>query len=68
MKDLIDALTIFLKYKNLECPTFCEHDTFFVHSIPYDKMSKEDIAEVERLSFIWCEGDNSWRSYRFGSG
>ena len=66
MSDLIKALTIFLKYKDIQWPTFCEHDILYVHGIPYDDVLPEDVEELRLLGFNSC-GDDVWRSYRFGS-
>lgn len=65
MEDLIKALQIFIKYKNSDCPTHCEHDELFVVDITEDEVSEEDKKELERLSFTWA--DDHWSSFRFGS-
>ncbi len=67
MKELIEALQIFLKYKNLDRPTYCEGEVFYVVDIPIDLISKEDICRLHELSFQWSIENNAWHSSRFGS-
>ena len=71
MKDLIEALTIFLKYRDVECPTHCEHDVLQVMGITEDEVSEEDRWRLSELGFLWSEtgngGDGCWISYRYGS-
>jgi hypothetical protein len=66
MKDLIEALTIFLKYGNPHAPTHCEHDELLV-DIKYEDVSAEDREKLEALSFHHCEEHGCFRSFRFGS-
>lgn len=65
MKDLIDALSIFLKYGNPYSPTHCEHDVLTVCIDP-DLVSDEDKARLDALGFR-DYGDGDFRSFRFGS-
>lgn len=67
MKDLIEALTIFLKYKNAYAPTHCEHDILYVVGITKEEVSEEDVAQLDKLGFIWTDSYDCWISYRFGS-
>jgi hypothetical protein len=76
MKDLIEALTIFAKYKNHDNPTHCEHDELMVVDIGFHEVSPEDRARLDELGFIWSEDDPAeddedddghWLSFRFGS-
>ena len=67
MEDLIKALQIFCKYKNLEFPTACSHDLLAVVDISQEEVSEEDHEELERLGFIWFEEYNCFGSFRFGS-
>lgn len=67
MKDLIEALTIFLKYKNAYAPTHCEHDVLYVVGISEEEVSAEDTAKLKELGFIWSDGYGNWISFRFGS-
>jgi len=68
MKKLIEALTIFAKYQDLEWPTHCEHDVLHVVGITKDEVSEEDQKRLDALGFIWsAEDDGSWISFHFGS-
>jgi hypothetical protein len=67
MEELIEALTIFLKYGNPKYPTHCEHDQLSVVDIPFDIVSSEDIAKLETLGFHWDDSIGCFISYRFGS-
>lgn len=42
MKDLIEALTIFQKYKDVDYPTHCEHDVLYIMAVGRDEVSAED--------------------------
>jgi len=68
MKQLIEALTIFLKYDDSRFPTHCEHDELWIVG-DYDpeRMSAEDLETLDSLGFNWDENDESFKSYRFGS-
>lgn len=70
MKDLIEALTIFLKYGNPYAPTHCEHDVLRV-AIDPALVSDKDKARLEVLSFRAGEegsdDDGGFISFRFGS-
>ncbi|QIG70840.1 hypothetical protein EVB91_291 [Rhizobium phage RHph_I1_18] len=70
MKDLIEVLTIALKYVEEDSykekyPTHCEHDVMYL-SIP-NNVSDEDRARLSELSFDWSDDEESFCSYRFGS-
>lgn len=67
MKDLIEALMIFQKYKDLKNPTNCSHDQLWIVGIEEDEVSDADAARLEQLGFLWAEGDCCWISFRFGS-
>ena len=67
MSDLIEALQIFLKYKNEERPTHCEHDEMAVVGITFDEVSVEDRDKLDKLGFFWVEEVEVWVSYRFGN-
>lgn len=70
MKALIEAFTIFAKYiPDSEYPTICEHDEMIVLCDPELVSSEEDIARLEELGFspACIEGENCFRSYRYGS-
>jgi hypothetical protein len=68
MKDLIEALTIFAKYRDEHYPTICHHDELVITWITREEMSAADVARVEELGFNWFEGvEGYWYSFRFGS-
>lgn len=67
MSDLIEALTIFLKYGNPCCPTHCEHDTLSIMEIDPNAVTPEDRARLKELGFFVSESDECFQSYRFGS-
>lgn len=70
MKRLIEALTIFAKYQDLEWPTHCEHDVLYIMGITKDEVSEEDQKRLVELGFHWKKGggeeDPGWVSYHFG--
>jgi hypothetical protein len=66
MKDLIEALQIFLKYGDPYCPTHCEHDVLTV-VIEQEKVSPEDAARLKELGFMEDTDIGCFKSYRFGS-
>lgn len=66
MDDLIEALQIFRKYVSDKYPTNCEHDTLYVQCDPA-VVSAEDKARLDELGFVFCEEDDFFHSYRFGS-
>lgn len=65
MKDLIEALTILLKYGNPRNPTHCEHDVLTICGIDVEKVSAEDVAWLDKLGFFI--GEEAFQSFRFGS-
>lgn len=69
MKDLIEALRIFLKYKNSDCPTHCEHDVMYIMDIDPDEVSHEDKKRLDELGFFVGNefGEEVFMSYKFGS-
>lgn len=70
MKDLIEVLTIFLKYvpEDIHWPTYCEHDVLtFAVDIPLENISPEDLARLNELGVFYSEGDDCFQSFRFGS-
>jgi hypothetical protein len=68
MKDLIEALTILLKYGDPYSPTHCEHDILYVNIDPA-LVSSEDVSHLEHLGFSpgSYEFEYGFVSYRFGS-
>lgn len=68
MKDLIEALNIFLKYANPRNPTHCEHDILYICGIDPDVVSAEDKEKLKRLGFtVGQENEDMFYSFRFGS-
>lgn len=65
MKDLIEALTILLKYGDPYAPTCCEHDVLHVCIDPAI-VSDEDKARLDDLTFR-PSGNDGLCSFRFGS-
>jgi len=66
MKDLIEALSIFLKYGNPHNPTHCEHDELTVDIDPKG-VSAQDINRLDTLGFFADEQEPHFTSFRFGS-
>lgn len=69
MKDLIEALNIFLKHaeeENEHSPTHCEHDVFMVVGITKD-LPEDDVNRLKELGFSWSSEYDCWASYRYGS-
>lgn len=66
MKDLIEALQVFIKYVDLDYPTNCTHDLLFVDCKP-EMVSEEDIKKLDELGFFIMEDDHGFGSFRFGS-
>lgn len=69
MKDLIEALQIFLKYKNERWPTYCGHEVLYIMGVTKDEVSKEDQERLEHLGFFWGNGlsEPCWQSFRYGN-
>ena len=69
MEQLIQALTILLKYGNPEFPTHCEHDTLYICGIDPEEVIDEDKYKLDELGFFVSGecGDLGFQSYRFGS-
>ena len=65
MKRLIEALTIFSNYADLEWPTNCEHDVLYIVGIDRDMVTDEDHARLEQLDFFWSE--DAYMSFHYGS-
>jgi len=71
MKDLIEALTILMKYGGADkyAPTHCEHDVFAVAGIgvSLEMVSEADAERLDELGFHWSDEYDCWASFRFGS-
>lgn len=65
MNELIEALSIFLKYANHSRPTHCEHDTLYIVGIEKGAVSAEDVERLDKLGFFWDE--ECFISFRYGS-
>jgi len=69
MKDLIEALTIFLKYTDIEYPTHCEHGVLTVCVDPA-LVTAADKDRLEELGFDAGEDGSDqecgFYSFRFG--
>ena len=54
--------------EDVYAPTHCEHDVMLVYCrVPFDAVSAEDVAELDKLGFHWSEEFDAWESFRFGS-
>lgn len=67
MENLIEALKIFLKYKNEKWPTHCEHDVLWIIGITKEEVSDDDVKKLEELDFFYSNEDDCWQSFHFGS-
>ena len=67
MKDLIEALTILLKYGNPAHPTNCTHDELGICGIEPDDVSADDKKRLEELGFLVNESEGYFYSFRYGS-
>ncbi len=69
MKDLIEALQIFLKYGNPKYPTWCAHDELNITEIDPAIVSEEDKKRLDELGFFVSDedGESAFKSFRFGS-
>jgi hypothetical protein len=67
MSDLIEALTILLKYGNPHNPTNCSHDMLTICGIVPDLVNDEDKAKLAHLGFNHDEQEGCFYSYRYGS-
>jgi hypothetical protein len=64
VKDLVEALTIFLKY-SATAATHCERDVLMVVGVTEDDVSSQDAKRLDALGFFWA--DDCWQSFRHGS-
>ena len=67
MKELIEALQIFLKYGNPSCPTYCEHDVLYICGISPEDVSEEDKKRLDELGFFEDELEDGFQSFKYGS-
>lgn len=67
LDELIEALQIFRKYGNPECPSRCEHDTMYIMISPTE-VPEEDRKRLDELGFFPdYEFGDAFKSYKFGS-
>jgi hypothetical protein len=67
MEKLIEALQIFLKYKNEEWPTNCSHDVLAIMGVGENDVTDEDMKRLVKLDFIWNDEYDSFISFKYGS-
>lgn len=67
MKKLIEALTIFAKYKDVEYPTACVHDALCIMAVTQEEVSKEDAELLDKYDFFWSQEFDCWCSFHYGS-
>ena len=67
MSKLVEALQIFLKYRDEEYPTHCEHDTLYIMGVTLDEVSTTDQERLSVLGFKWNSREDCWYSFRYGS-
>jgi hypothetical protein len=74
MRDLIEALEIFLKYvicdrdsNDRYAPFHCEHDVLMVVCVEPDDVEPADIKRLDKLGFFPDGESGCFISYRYGS-
>ena len=67
MSDLIEALTILLKYGDPDYPTHCEHDVLTICGIEVEHLTSKDIIKLSKLGFDVNYDEECLQSFRFGS-
>jgi hypothetical protein len=67
MEDLIEALKIFFKYTQTKYPTHCCHDELWIMDVSDEQVSAEDKERLDKLGFFWDQGDECFKSFRYGS-
>lgn len=66
MTNLIEALRIFCKYRDVQWPISCERATLYISDITKDEVSPEDRERLVELNFFWSDLLSSWLSYYYG--
>jgi hypothetical protein len=66
MNELIKALLIFQKYRNLDHPTVCDHDAWVIVGVPH-AIDQVDAEAVNDLGFYWSVHYDAWVSTKFSS-
>ncbi|WP_019530629.1 hypothetical protein [Dasania marina] len=67
MDNLIEALQIFMKYKNVKWPTNCSHDVLAIMDVEQSEVSKADTKRLDELDFFWSEEYDCFISFHYGS-
>jgi hypothetical protein len=67
VESLIEALQIFMKYKNEKWPTNCSHDVLAIMAVEREEVSDEDTKRLDELGFFWSEEDDCFISFHYGS-
>ena len=67
MKNLIEALQIFLKYEDAERPTHCEQHEMWITEVDKADVSQEDMKRLDELGFFWDDSSEGFKSFKFGS-
>lgn len=67
MDDLIEALTIFRKYKNERWPTICVNDELTIAHIGADDVDEGDVERLYELGFFIDRETGCFRSTKFGN-
>lgn len=65
LSGLVEALNIFLKYGDVDYPTYCEHDVLMVYVNP-SVVSEEDIKRLDELGFFVSD-EACFKSFKYGS-
>jgi transposase len=60
MENLIEALNIFKKYRNIDKPITCALKTLMIKEITKKMVSKEDQKRLNELDFKWDEEYSCW--------
>ncbi len=68
MKDLIEALNIFLKYRDSPTPTYCEHEELKIFAVTEEEVSDDDRSRLAQLGFLWSDDEDGghWGSLTYG--
>lgn len=67
MKNLIEALEIFLKYDSKGFPIEYFADTICISNINKDIISKEDLEKLLNLGFFWSETSKCFKCFTYRS-
>ena len=67
MKELIEALQMFLAVRDIAYPTHCEHDEMWICGYALEDFTPEQVQHLDDLGFFWDEDDESFKSFKYGS-